>query len=287
MTLDVAVVGAGTMGVGIAYVFAAHGSAVTVVEPDAGRVVALRHTVDAVAQDGVARGRLSADVAAGLADAITHVPDVDDLRLGLDLVVESVPESPELKQRVLAAAEKRQPAVLATNTSTLSIDTLATALERPQSFLGMHFFNPVWSLHLVEVIRGARTDDATVDRALEAVALIGKQPAVVHDMPGFATSRLDITTALEAIRMVEQGVAPAADIDRAIRLAYRHPVGPLHLSDIVGLDVRLHTAIELERALGPRFAPPELLRQMVARGELGRKSGRGFYTWEGNTVIDA
>jgi 3-hydroxybutyryl-CoA dehydrogenase len=287
MTLNVAVVGAGTMGVGITYVFAAHGAAVTVVEPDAGRVVALRRTVEAVAQDGVARGRLPADVAASLADGITHVPDVSDLRLGLDLVVESVPESPELKQRVLAAAEKRQPAALATNTSTLSIDTLASALERPQSFLGMHFFNPVWSLHLVEVIRGARTDDATLERALGAVALIGKQPAVVHDMPGFATSRLDITTALEAIRMVEQGVAPAADIDRAIRLAYRHPVGPLHLSDIVGLDVRLHTAIELERTLGPRFAPPELLRQMVARGELGRKSGRGFYTWEGDAVIDA
>jgi 3-hydroxybutyryl-CoA dehydrogenase len=287
MTLNVAVVGAGTMGVGIAYVFAAHGAAVTVVEPEAGRVVALRRTVEAVAQDGVARGRLPADVAASLADGITHVPDVSDLRLGLDLVVESVPESPELKQRVLAAAEKRQPAALATNTSTLSIDTLASALERPQSFLGMHFFNPVWSLHLVEVIRGARTDDATLERALGAVALIGKQPAVVHDMPGFATSRLDITTALEAIRMVEQGVAPAADIDRAIRLAYRHPVGPLHLSDIVGLDVRLHTAIELERTLGPRFAPPELLRQMVARGELGRKSGRGFYTWEGDAVIDA
>ena len=287
MALGVAVVGAGTMGVGIAYVFAARGCETTVVEPDAERLAALRRTVDTVARDGVARGRLAPDVADGLAAGIVHVSAVEDLPVGLDLVVESVPESLPLKRDVLAAAERRDPVLLATNTSTLSIDALAAGLARPEAFLGMHFFNPVWSLHLVEVIRGARTDDTALERALAAVAAIGKQPAVVNDMPGFATSRLDINNALEAIRMVEQGVGAAADIDRAVRLAYRHPVGPLHLSDIVGLDVRLHTAVELEQSLGTRFAPPELLRRMVERGELGQKSGRGFYTWDGDTIVDA
>ena len=187
---------------------------------------------------------------------------------------------------MLAAAEKREPAVLATNTSTLSIDGLAADLARPGAFLGTHFFNPVWSLPLVEVIRGAATTEDTLQRALGAVSAIGKQAAVVRDMPGFATSRLDTTTALEAIRMVEQGVGRPADIDRAIRLAYRHPVGPLLLCDIVGLDVRLDTARSLERSLGERFSPPALLVEMVARGELGQKSGRGFYRWDGTTLIE-
>ncbi len=286
MTLRVGVIGAGTMGTGITYAFAAKGCATTGGEPDPARVEALRRTLSEVARDGVARGRLAEDVAAGLADGVACVADVAGLPLGLDLVIESVPESAELKRTVLAAAEKREPAVLATNTSTLSIDGLAGELARPGTFLGMHFFNPVWSLALVEVIRGAATTENTLQRALDAVGAIGKQAAVVRDMPGFATSRLDTTTALEAIRMVEQGVGGPADIDRAIRLAYRHPVGPLLLCDIVGLDVRLDTARSLERALGQRFSPPALLVDMVARGELGQKSGRGFYRWDGNTVID-
>jgi 3-hydroxybutyryl-CoA dehydrogenase len=286
MTLNVAVIGAGTMGVGITYAFAAKGCATTVVEPDPGRVRALRRTLADVAHDGAARGRLSGDIAAGLADSIAAVTDVADLPAGLDLVIESVPESDQLKRTVLAEAEKHEPAVLATNTSTLSIDGLAGALARPGAFLGMHFFNPVWSLPLVEVVRGAATTEATLERALAAVEAIGKQAAVIRDRPGFATSRLDTTTALEAIRMVEQGVGAPADIDRAIRLAYRHPVGPLLLCDIVGLDVRLDTARSLERSLGERFSPPALLADMVARGELGQKAGRGFYQWDGTTVID-
>jgi 3-hydroxybutyryl-CoA dehydrogenase len=286
MTLNVAVIGAGTMGIGITYAFAAKGCATTVVEPDPGRVQALRRTLADVARDGAARGRLSEDVAAGLAGSVVAVTDVADLPAGLDLVIESVPESAELKRTVLAEAEKHEPAVLATNTSTLSIDGLAGALARPGAFLGMHFFNPVWSLPLVEVVRGAATTEATLERALAAVGAIGKQAAVIRDRPGFATSRLDTTTALEAIRMVEQGVGAPADIDRAIRLAYRHPVGPLLLCDIVGLDVRLDTARSLERSLGERFSPPALLADMVARGELGQKSGRGFYRWDGTTVID-
>ncbi len=286
MTLNVAVIGAGTMGTGIVYAFAAKGWATTVVEPDPGRVQALRRTLGEVARDGAARGRLAEDVAAGLAGSVVCRTEVADLPPGLDLVIESVPESAGLKRTVLAAAERREPAVLATNTSTLSIDGLAGALARPGDFLGLHFFNPVWSLPLVEVIRGAATTEKTLQQALDAVGAIGKQAAVVRDMPGFATSRLDTTTALEAIRMVEQGVGGPADIDRAIRLAYRHPVGPLLLCDIVGLDVRLDTARSLERSLGERFSPPALLVDMVARGELGQKAGHGFYRWDGTTVID-
>ena len=286
MTLSVAVIGAGTMGTGITYVFAAKGCATTVVEPEPGRIQALQRTLGEVARDGAARGRLPEDVADGLADGVATVADVAALPAGLDLVIESVPESAELKRSVLAAAEKREPAVLATNTSTLSIDALAVALARPGAFLGMHFFNPVWSLPLVEVVRGGATAEGTLERALAAVGTIGKQAAVVRDRPGFATSRLDTTTALEAIRMVEQGVGRPADIDRAIQQAYRHPLGPLLLCDIVGLDVRLDTARSLERSLGERFSPPALLVEMVAQGELGQKSGRGFYRWDGTTVID-
>jgi 3-hydroxybutyryl-CoA dehydrogenase len=286
MTLSVAVVGGGTMGTGIAYVFAAQGCPTTVVEPDPARVAALRGTLARVARDGAARGRLAEDVAAGLADGVTCVAGVADLPPGLDLVIESVPEALELKQAILAAAEQREPALLATNTSTLSIDRLAGGLQSPGTFLGMHFFNPVWSLPLVEVIRGAATTETALGRALDAVATVGKQAAVVRDQPGFATSRLDTTTALEAIRMVEQGVGRPADIDRAIHLAYRHPVGPLLLTDIVGLDVRLDTARSLTHALGERFSPPQLLIDMVGRGELGQKSGRGFYRWDGDRVID-
>lgn len=279
MVSSVGVVGGGTMGTGIAYVFAVAGAATTVVEPDADRFAALQAEVTQAAAGGVTRGKLPAEVAATLGQRIAHAVSVDALPEGLDLVVETVPESPELKRAVLRAAESRRPAVLATNTSALSIDELAAGLAAPERFLGMHFFNPVWSIPLVEVVRGAATGEDTLGAALAAVAAIGKEAAVVRDAPGFATSRLDVVAALEAIRMVEAGVGEPAQIDRAVQLAYRHPVGPLRLSDIVGLDVRLHIARNLERALGPRFTPPQLLVDKVAAGELGRKSGRGFYDW--------
>lgn len=287
MTRTAGIVGGGTMGVGIAYVFASHQWQTTVVEPDSARAQTMQATVARVAHDGLRRGRLSAAIAEGLADSIEVVQSTSELPLDLDVIIESVPESLQLKRQVLRDAESRRPGVLASNTSTLSIDLLADGLVRPAAFLGMHFFNPVWSLALVEVIRGAATTPGTVDAALDVVMAIGKQAAVINDHPGFATSRLDIVTALESMRMVEQQVAVAADIDRAIRLAYRHPVGPLQLSDIVGLDVRLDTARALEQALGARFAPPPLLVEKVARGELGKKAGRGFYTWHGDSIVDA
>lgn len=274
-----AVVGGGTMGVGIAYVMAVAGLDTTVVEPDPARVDALLAQVEAALDDGIRRGKLDEASAAAARSALTVVGGVGDLPAGLDVVVESVPERAEVKHAVLAAIEARAPRLLASNTSSLSIDALAAPLERPEAFLGLHFFNPVWSLALVEVVRGSSTSEESLALALDVVATIGKQSAVVHDSPGFATSRLDLILAMESMRMVEEGVASAEDIDRAVRLAYRHPVGPLTLSDIVGLDVRLDISRQLEGSLGDRFAAPRLLVDLVEQGRLGKKSGSGFFEW--------
>jgi 3-hydroxybutyryl-CoA dehydrogenase len=267
------------MGVGIAYVFAMAGFPVQMVEADPDRTDAALHALRDTARGGVDRGKLSPDAAeVGLA-RIRPLPHVAELSRGLALVVETVPERPEVKHQVLVGIDQSDPAMIATNTSALSVDALAMSLRDPGRFLGMHFFNPVQSLMLVELVRGAGTSPETLARARGFAESIGKTTVTVADVPGFATSRLDLVQALEAIRMVEAGVASPEDIDRAITTAYRHPVGPLRLSDLVGLDVRLDIARQLEAAYGPHFAPPRLLQDMVARGHLGRKSGRGFYEW--------
>lgn len=273
------VIGGGTMGVGIAYALASASWTVWIVEPNADRARQLLVEIEETAAVGVARGKLTAAQGAGLARSLRQVSSVSDLPLGLDVIIESVPERLSLKLSVLADAEARRPVLLASNTSALSIDELAAILDRPQDFLGMHFFNPVPSLALVEVVRGTATSEASLTAALSMVESIGKKAAVIRDSPGFATSRLDVCLALEAIRMLEEGVAEAADIDRAVELAYRHPVGPLHLSDIVGLDVRLDIALNLTEKLGARFTPPALLIAKVEAGELGKKTGKGFYEW--------
>jgi 3-hydroxybutyryl-CoA dehydrogenase len=190
-----------------------------------------------------------------------------------------VPEIGELKRSVLARCALREPVLLATNTSGLSIGELAAGLPAPERFLGLHFFNPVWAMALVEVVVGERTSDATRAGALTLCAQLGKTSIVVRDAPGFASTRLGIALGLEAMRMVEDGVAAPADIDRAMELGYRHPMGPLKLTDLVGLDVRLDIARNLQRSYGDRYAPPQLLIDMVAAGYLGKKSGRGFYDW--------
>ena len=276
---QVGVVGAGTMGVGIAYVFAMGGYGVHLVEPDTARRDAALATRREAARGAVARGKVEADAADRAIGSVKGLTSVGDLPHGLSLIVETVPERLALKQQVLSDIASRTPELIASNTSALSIDDLAKSVTDPTAFLGMHFFNPVWSLMLVEIVRGARTSDDSIARARAFAEGIGKKSAVVSDRPGFATSRLDLVQALEAIRMVEDGVASAEDIDRAITTAYRHPVGPLRLSDMVGLDVRLDIATHLATVLGPHFAPPKLLQDMVARGELSQKSGKGFYDW--------
>ena len=271
----VGVLGGGRMGAGIAHAFLLAGSRVHVVERDVATADAAAARVRADLDRSAARGR--------------RVPDADALTVGVDpaafadaaLVVEAVPEDRALKGEALTRIEAvlADEAVVASNPSSISIDALAAGLRSPERFLGLHFFNPVPASALVEIVRGTRTAEAIVARATRWVEAIGKTAVVVRDAPGFASSRLGVALGLEAIRMLEEGVASAEDIDRAVELGYRHPVGPLRTTDLVGLDVRLGIAEELERSLGPRFAPPALLRRLVDEGRLGRKTGRGFYEW--------
>jgi 3-hydroxybutyryl-CoA dehydrogenase len=279
VTRRLAVVGGGTMGVGIAYVSAMAGGDVTVVEPDDTRAEAFGKIVAETIQSSIKRGKLDEAGGQALAARIVRIASVDQIPEGLDIAIETVPERLELKLDVLADIAKRRPKLIGSNTSAMSIDRLAEALPDPTAFLGMHFFNPVWSLPLVELIRGATTSDAALDLARDFVTWLGKQSLTVRDVPGFATSRLDLIASLEAMRMLESGVASAEDIDRAAVLAYRHPVGPLRLSDIVGLDVRLDIARTLHAAHGDRFSPPRILIEMVGQGKLGVKSGQGFFVW--------
>jgi len=277
---QVGVIGGGTMGLGVGYVFAAASCEVALVEPDATQAARAAETITRQAKRAEEKGKLDAAAAAAVPERVRMLGSAGELPTGLDLIVEAVPERLDLKRGVLADAQRREPAMLASNTSGLSIDALAEGLDRPDGFLGMHFFNPVWSMPLLEIVRGGATSDESVEAARAAGELIGKQTIVVRDVPGFATSRLGIAIGLEAIRMFEEGVASAEDIDRAMELGYRHPMGPLRLTDLVGLDVRLDIARHLAESHGPRFEPPQLLIDKVAAGETGKKSGKGFYGWD-------
>ncbi|WP_103504718.1 3-hydroxyacyl-CoA dehydrogenase family protein [Streptomyces sp. SM14] len=278
---SVGVLGGGRMGAGIAQSFAAAGSSVVVVESDDGRAAAALELIGAGLERAHARGRLTEEPVA-VRRRLTAVTSVEQLPAAMTLVVEAVPEDARLKARLLAAAERAVDpgTVLASNTSSLSLTELATALERPERFLGMHFFNPVPASTLVELVTTDHTAPAVLDAALAWTAALGKQDVVVRDSPGFASSRLGVAIGLEAIRMVEEGVAEPEAIDRAMTLGYKHPMGPLRLTDLVGLDVRLAIADHLRETLGERFAAPRLLREKVERGELGRKTGQGFYSWD-------
>ena len=274
-----AVVGGGSMGVGIAHAFAAAGASVTIVDVDDERV---KHALAGVAhafERSTQRGAMTPGAAAEAAARVGGATSIEALPAGLDAIVEAVPEIVALKRSVLARCAAREPRLLATNTSGIAIGELAAGLPAPERFLGLHFFNPVWSMPLVEVVIGERTDAAARRRALALCEQLGKSSIVVRDSPGFASTRLGIALGLEAMRMVEDGVAAPADIDRAMELGYRHPMGPLKLTDLVGLDVRLDSARNLQRSYGERYAPPRLLVDMVAAGHLGKKSGRGFYDW--------
>ncbi|MCG2623090.1 3-hydroxyacyl-CoA dehydrogenase family protein [Arthrobacter sp. I2-34] len=267
------------MGAGIAHAFLLSGSKVIVVERDDDSARGAQERVAASVAASFDRGALSGDRGEILQRFATSVDYVDFALC--DLVVEAVPEDEELKTAALnaVAAYLSPHAYLATNTSSLSVSRLAESLPRPESFLGLHFFNPVPASTLIEVVVGKTSSEETVAAARRWVSGLGKTAVVVQDAPGFASSRLGVAIALEAMRMVEEGVAAPEDIDNAMVLGYKHPMGPLRTTDVVGLDVRLGIAEYLYSVLGDRFAPPQILLDMVAAGELGRKTGRGFYDW--------
>jgi 3-hydroxybutyryl-CoA dehydrogenase len=276
----IGVIGGGTMGAGIAHVLAGQSRSVIVVEASEQAAADAQVRAEKSMRAAQERGKLGRPVAEAMAD-IAFATDMASLA-GAEFVIEAVPEDPELKRAVLARVEAAvgDAAIIATNTSSLSIATLATAVRTPGRFVGMHFFNPVPASRLIEIVRGPHTSDEAVRRASDLAIAVGKESITVRDSPGFATSRLGVALGLEAIRMVEEGVADAADIDRGMVLGYRHPMGPLRLTDLVGLDVRLSISEYLTEELGKRFTPPELLRSLVAEGHLGQKTGRGFYVWE-------
>jgi len=278
----VAVIGAGAMGHGIAQVSAMAGYETRIYDVKEEALDLALERVKVNLTQGVERGKVEAETRDRALAALSVTAKLSEAVDGAGLIVEAVPEDLQLKRHLLEEIEGMvsDDALLATNTSSLSITRIAEATRRPQRVVGMHFFNPVHIMKLLEIVRGAATSDAAVERARRIGEAMGKTAIVVKDSPGFATSRLGVILGLEAMRMVEEGVASATDIDTAMELGYRHPMGPLRLSDTVGLDVRLSIAEYLHEELGSeRFAPPEILRRLVAEGKLGRKSGEGFYRW--------
>ncbi|MGW9111739.1 3-hydroxyacyl-CoA dehydrogenase family protein [Microbacterium sp. NPDC055683] len=274
----VGVIGGGRMGAGIAQAFAQAGSAVTVVERDSSAADGARaRLADGIAKAAARRDDLQPAQLHALIEVATDYAALSPS----DLVVEAVPEVIALKVEALGRAEDviREDAWLTTNTSSLPVTRLSQGLRRPARFCGLHFFNPVPPSTLVEIVASSTTSAEMVDAATGWVSAIGKTAIVVRDSPGFASSRLGNALALEAMRMVEEGVASAHDIDTAMELGYRHAAGPLRTSDLVGLDVRLGICEHLHAELGDRFEPPQILRDMVAAGELGRKTGRGFFDY--------
>lgn len=279
---SIAVIGAGTMGHGVALVAARVGFLVTLCEVDRDALARGIRSIEANLQKGIGLGKVTAEEADATLQRIRGTVELGQAA-AVELVIEAAPEKLELKQRILREIEASAPAstIFATNTSSLSITEIARASVRPAQVIGMHFFNPVHLMRLVELVVGEQTAPQTVETALEVTRRLRKDPITVKDVPGFASSRLGVALGLEAMRMVEQGVASAADIDKAMELGYNHPMGPLKLTDVVGLDVRLNIAEYLHTALGAEsFRPPEILREMVAAGKLGKKSGEGFYRWD-------
>jgi 3-hydroxybutyryl-CoA dehydrogenase len=272
------------MGHGIAQVAAIAGFEVILRDLDEPAVSRGRQSIERNLAKGIQLGKIAEaerDQALQLIRTTTRMEDI----AAADLVIEAAPEKLELKQSLLRETESLTAAgcIFATNTSSLSISEIAAVAERPEDVVGMHFFNPVHIMRLIEIVVGARTSQTTATTARQVAQQMKKEPIVVRDVPGFASSRLGVTLGLEAMRMVEQGVASARDIDTAMELGYNHPMGPLRLTDLVGLDVRLSIAEYLHGKLGSEtFRPPEILRRMVREGKLGKKSGEGFYDWKDN-----
>lgn len=277
----IAVIGAGTMGHGIAQVAGASGFRVLLSDVDRESLSRGIRTIEKNLAKGIQLGKLTEDDSERTLHQIRGTTNLEECAAA-DLVIEAAPEKLDLKREILRQLEvaSDRPFIFASNTSSLSISEIASDSKRPEDVIGMHFFNPVHIMRLVEVVVGRETSEATVDAVIGVGRQMRKEPIVVKDVPGFASSRLGVALGLEAMRMVEQGVASARDIDTAMELGYNHPMGPLKLTDLVGLDVRLNIAEYLYRELGTEtFRPPEVLRRMVSEGKLGKKSGSGFYDW--------
>lgn len=277
----IAVVGAGTMGHGIAQVAAAAGFRVLLHDVDRESLARGVAAIETNLVKGIQRGKLTEDDRDRTLQQIHGTTDLKTCAAS-DLIIEATPEKLDLKQEVLRQLESssKQSFIFASNTSSLSITEIARASSRPETVIGMHFFNPVHIMRLVEIVVGEKTSAATVETVKRVGRKMRKEPIVVKDVPGFASSRLGVVLGLEAMRMFEQGVASAEDIDTAMELGYNHPMGPLKLTDLVGLDVRLNIAEYLHRELGSEaFRPPEVLRRLVSEGKLGKKTGEGFYDW--------
>jgi 3-hydroxybutyryl-CoA dehydrogenase len=277
----IAVIGAGTMGHGIAQMGAAAGFRVLLNDVDRESLARGVSSIEKNLAKGIERAKLTEDDRDRTLQLIHGTTNLKECAAA-DLIIEAAPEKLELKKDILRQLDfaSDHPFIFASNTSSLSITEIASSSKRPEAVIGMHFFNPVHIMRLVEIVVGQKTSTETVNTVTSVGRRMWKEPIVVKDVPGFASSRLGVVLGLEAMRMVEQGVASAQDIDTAMELGYNHPMGPLKLTDLVGLDVRLNIAEYLHRELGSEaFRPPEVLRRLVSEGKLGKKTGQGFYDW--------
>jgi 3-hydroxybutyryl-CoA dehydrogenase len=287
MTVDAAairtvlVLGTGTMGQGISQVTALAGYVTRMYDVEPARITRAIDSIKQATDRLVQKGKMLNEARSEMIGALVAAPDLARASEDVDLVIEAAPEQMDLKVTALAKVKEAAPAgaIFGSNTSSLSITEIGRRIDAGSRTIGLHFFNPPPVMELLEVVRGLETDEAVVSTCLAVAKRIGKTPIVVSDTPGFATSRLGVAIGAEAMRMVESGVASVADIDRAMELGYRHPMGPLKLTDLVGLDVRLAILEHLHREIGEQFRPPSILRQLVRAGRLGKKTGQGFYRW--------
>jgi 3-hydroxybutyryl-CoA dehydrogenase len=285
--MQVAVLGAGTMGHGIAQVSAMAGHTVRIRDIDEDIVADGLAAIESNLNEGIDREKVTEQEAEATLDRLSGTTSLEEAVTDADIVVEAVPEDMDIKHDTVTEIESyvARDTLIASNTSSLSLTEIASALDHPDRAVGLHFFNPVHIMSLVEIVVAEQSSDDTVERAHEFVEGIDKTPVEVIDSPGFASSRLGVALGVEAMRMVEEGVASPEDIDTAMELGYNHPMGPIELGDVVGLDVRLGILEYLREELGERFKPPQVLKRKVRAGKLGKKSGEGFYVWEDGEIV--
>lgn len=285
--MQVAVLGAGTMGHGIAQVSAMAGHDVQVRDIDEELVADGLTAIESNLEEGIERDKVTQNEADATLDRLSGTTSLESAVTDADIVIEAVPEEMGIKHDTVTDVESHvaPDTIIASNTSSLSLTEIASALDHPNRAVGLHFFNPVHIMKLVEIVTAEQSSDETVERARQFVEGIEKTPIEVMDSPGFASSRLGVALGVESMRMVEQGVASPEDIDTAMELGYNHPLGPIELGDVVGLDVRLDILEYLRKELGERFKPPQILKRKVRAGKLGKKSGEGFYIWEDGEVV--